>query len=150
MPAKITPLPGKRCALYVAGRCLLQERRNPGLRQEWRCKVLVAWENEYEKFLTQADNFQLDEQLSVKIWRQRMEAILSSQPVCPNYRPSWRNIEDGEPPTIPSPAEVGGFFGGLDMSQEDAEIACADSWVGLCLHALPVCEGVCQWYEERR
>lgn len=150
MPAKITALPGKRCELYVAGCCLFLERQNPGLRQEWRCKVLVAWENEYDKFLTQADNFNLDMRTSVRIWRQRMATLLASQPACPNYRPglSEEDFCAQCAQTPPKDAEGLSLYSALDEDKEN-EVACVYSWVGLCLQALPVCEGICHLYEEK-
>lgn len=146
MPAIITFLPGTRCTHYVACHCLFLERQNPGLRQEWRCKVVVAWEREYDKFLTQADTFNLDIRTASLIWRQRMASLLIAQPACPNYRPGW---------TAP---EECCFAGCMDRHEDDAlapldddtEVACTHSWLGLCILSLPACEGMCTHYEVQK
>ncbi len=131
MDSKVSPFPGVHCAYFVQGRCLYEESRNPGLNTAWRCKVLAAWEEEYERFLTQAENFDLEIELATRIWQQRLSDLIIGPSPCPDYQPGRPAVQPGE------------------GDEDEPDIACAFSWIGLCLFALPACSGVCNHFAAR-
>lgn len=126
MLSKVTPMPGTRCVHYKQGRCLLEERRNPGLHVSWQCVVLAQWESAYDHFLNQAEAFQLEIALATRIWARRLGGMLHQPGQCEEYHP--RQDEAGE-------------------EQDDDVLACAHAWTGLCLLRLPLCQGICKDFE---
>ncbi len=121
MSTKITPLPGVHCLHYLQGHCLLEERRNPGLHLQWRCQVLREWERAYDKFLAQAENFQLELGLATRIWGERLGGMLQQPAPCEHY--------------LPTPEQLPG--------EDEDVLHCLHSWAGLCILSLPDCGGVC-------
>lgn len=117
----ITRLPGTGCRFYERGRCLYEERLNPGYHEEWRCAVLVRWEGVYEDFLRQAEAFGLTDAAASALWQRRFERLAAAPPECPRFQPG---------PTDELPG-------------------CALSTEGLCVLALPECAGQCQHFEPR-
>ncbi len=126
MTRKIIHLPGTNCTHFLEGHCLLEEWRNPGLHREWQCKMLRAWENEYDKFLNQAENFNLDMGTATRIWEQRLGGMMSGPSPCEAYAPVCTACKEGE--------------------VADEEIFCRHVWLNICILELPVCSGICQHY----
>ncbi len=126
MTRKILHLPGTNCMHYLRKHCLLEEWRNPGLHREWQCKMLQEWENEYDKFLMQADNFDLDMGVATKIWEQRLGHMMSGTSPCIAYEPDGSHCPTGE--------------------ELEEEIFCRHIWLNLCILELPLCSGVCQHF----
>lgn len=131
MPDKITTFPGTNCSYFNQGACLFDEFMNPGLHEQWRCKVLVHWESAYDSFLSQADVFSLELGMASKIWEGRLKELMKSAAPCKDYTPWYRTqLEAG--------AENEEF--------DEDSVACVYSWVGLCVMRLPRCNGVCERY----
>ena len=101
MKAKILPWPGDGCIHFYGGRCLYDERMNPGLREEWRCTVLTGMLHEYDLFVASADAFELDDAVAATIWRRRMVERMASLERCPGYSPressDWKQGPDKGP-----------------------------------------------------
>lgn len=132
MHKNITPMPGINCVHHLQGRCLLEERRNPGLNSEWQCQVLGEWENAYDQFLNQAENFQLDLETATRIWAGRLGSMLRKPTPCQHYQ---RGPESGN--------------AGKSDQDEDV-LGCVHGWAGLCLLVMPLCNGICRHYEHRQ
>ncbi len=134
MTRHIASMPGVRCRFHVQGRCLYEERLNPGLNESWRCRVLAAWEEEYERFLTQAETFNLDIGAGAGVWSSRFRKMLRARRPCPNFEAA---------PCLACPQ-------GAVIEDEDAAVACVHVLGGLCLLALPACPGLCSREKELR
>ncbi len=134
MAGKIHPLPGVNCASFLQGRCLYEERINPGLHASWRCQVLVRLEEEYDRFLDQAEHFSLDLRTAMNIWENRADALMGVRPPCGEYSPGRLDIQEL----------------GENERPEDAVLDCAHYWLGLCLPKLPPCSGVCPLFAPRK
>ncbi len=128
MSATITPFPGTHCVHHRKGRCLLAENQNPGLHKEWQCQILSYLERAYDRFLEQADSFQLEIDLATRIWSKRLMDMLRDETPCENFVPLLP--EDGR-----------------ELEFELDGVACENSWSGLCLLAMPRCHGVCEKFE---
>jgi hypothetical protein len=115
---KIALFPGASCDHYRAGRCLYEERLNPGLDVSLRCVAMLACEAAFDGFLAQADNFDLSDGRTVAIWEQRFEKLAAKNPDCELFAPAP----------------------GQDFPR------CAHFDGELCLMRLPVCPGVCRNY----
>jgi hypothetical protein len=120
--AKIAPFPGAACDYHRMGRCLYEERLNPGLDASLRCVALVACEAAFDVFLTQADNFGLSDGRAVAIWETRFARLAEKRPDCGLF----------------VPAPEGGYPG------------CAHLADDLCLKRLPPCRGVCPNYRKSK
>ncbi len=129
MTRKILHLPGTNCMHFLRNHCLLEEWRNPGLHCEWQCKMLVEWENEYDKFLTQAENFNLEMGMATKIWEQRLGCMMTSPSPCDFYDPESTVCNTGE--------------------ETVEENFCRHIWLNLCILELPLCCGVCQHFRPK-
>lgn len=112
--AKLRRLPAEMCEFYISGRCLLEERKNPGYHAAWRCILLSRLEREYDKLLSQADAFSLEQETAVRIWSGRMRGLVPEY-VCADYQP-----------------------GGSDVT------GCGWSLGGVCVRKLPECPGTCR------
>lgn len=157
MTAKLTPMPGKACLHYVRGRCLHEERLNPGLNRQWLCRIMLKWENEFDRFIVQADNFRLDEAKAAAIWEERLRKMMLAGPPCEDYRPALENDRDavlrpeaGEnqgpfDPDDPDAEERSG-----EEDDEEAVFACAHAYKAFCLLALPECRGICRHFATSR
>ncbi len=115
-------LPGRDCRFFQRGRCLYEERLNPGYHAGWRCRVLARWEAAYEDFLRQADAFGLEEASASGLWRQRFERLAAGDPQCLQFQPS----REGDLP------------------------GCVFVLEGLCLLTLPDCAGLCPRFQSSR
>lgn len=129
MRKNITRMPGINCVHHMQGRCLLEERRNPGLHDEWQCQVLGEWEKAYDQFLNQAENFQLDLETATRIWAGRLGSMLRQPTPCECYQRGPDSLREG---------------------QDEDVLGCIHGWAGLCLLAMPRCAGVCGKYEHRQ
>jgi hypothetical protein len=118
MTALVTPLPGLGCRHYRAGRCLIEEHRNPGLVVAHRCRVLEGLGRAYDDFLLRVDNMSLSEDQAASLWAARFPATLAREGDCRDYLPGDRQ----------------GF--------PDCRQASGD----LCLLAFPFCTGRCARY----
>jgi len=121
MAVKIRRLPGKSCVYYKSGRCLYEERLNPGFHRQWRCKILLRWEAAYDNFLLQADIFNLDQETATRIWEERLRRLMRSGRKCPDF-----------------------ILGG-----DDEITGCASLFGSLCLKLLPLCDGQCRLYHPK-
>ncbi len=119
--ARVTKMPGRMCRFYKNGKCLYEEKLNPGYNRQWRCTVLKGLEGEYDKLLRQADNFHLDEHAFSEFWEQRIEEYLKSAVVCRKMVP---HDEEGLP-------------------------FCAALHKEICLFEQPECGGVCNHFKPR-
>jgi hypothetical protein len=120
--AKIAPFPGAACDYHRSGRCLYEERLNPGLDASLRCAALTACEAAFDGFLTQADNFGLSDGRAVAIWETRFAKLAEKRPDCVLF----------------DPAPEGGFPGCVHLAGD------------VCLKRLPKCPGVCQNYRKTK
>ncbi|MBF0482713.1 MAG: hypothetical protein HQK81_07455 [Desulfovibrionaceae bacterium] len=116
--AKIAPFPGAACDYHRSGRCLYEERLNPGLDASWRCAALAACEAAFDGFLTQADNFGLSDVRAVAIWKTRFAGLTEKRPDCGRFEPD----------------QEGGYPGCVHLDRD------------VCLMRLPKCPGVCPNY----
>lgn len=117
----VTRLPGTACAFFRRGRCFYQEQLNPGYHDEFRCVVLLGWEAAYEDFLRQAEAFGLNESAASSLWQRRFERLAGAEPGCERFQ----------------------------SSRDDDLPGCVFAAEGLCLLALPLCEGQCPRFEAR-
>jgi len=120
--AKIAPFPGAACDHHRFGRCLYEERLNPGLDASVRCAALTACETAFDGFLTQADNFGLSDGRAVAIWETRFAKLVEKRPDCGHF----------------DPAPEGGYPGCLHLD------------IDVCLKRLPKCPGVCHNYRKTK
>ncbi|TIH18559.1 hypothetical protein D0S45_04905 [Marinifilum sp. JC120] len=120
--AKVTKMPGRMCRFYKNGRCLFEEKLNPGYNRQYRCRVMIDLEGEYDKLLLQAENFNLDAKAFGDLWEQRIEEHLKFTVVCRNM--------------VPCEEEDGSF--------------CSAIHDRVCLFELPECEGVCSRFKPRK
>jgi|MTBAKSStandDraft_1061840.scaffolds.fasta_scaffold00103_97 hypothetical protein len=117
----VTRLPGTGCAFFQRGRCLYEERLNPGYHDRFRCVILQGWESAYEDFLRQAEAFGLEESSASGLWQRRFERLAGAEPRCPEFQ----------------------------SSRDDELPGCVFAQEGLCLLALPLCEGQCPRFVAR-
>jgi hypothetical protein len=120
MRVTVRRLPAASCEHFLSGRCLFEERLNPGLHREWQCAVLRAWEGEYDDVLSRADAFGLDPGAALRLWAQRAGRMGRPARICPDLAPG------GEEP-----------------------LGCALAWELLCLRKVPACPGRCAHYRLR-
>ncbi len=120
--ARITRLPGRGCRYYLSGRCLYEERRNPGLHEEYLCVVLARLGRAFDDFALRAENLGMTEEQAQAAWTARFPAALAREAYCRKRGP-------GDTTSFP-----------------DCPSAAGD----LCLLALPACAGVCARFDRRR
>jgi hypothetical protein len=111
-------LPGYGCRHHCQGRCLYEEALNPGYHQDWRCEVLLRWEDVYEDFLNRVEAFGLDEKDLAELWAKRFERLSQDAVGCPDFSP------------------------GLTESVPECFLLAGE----LCVLRLPQCFGQCQHY----
>jgi len=114
-------LPAVGCVHFHAGRCLYEERLNPGLHTAWRCTVLARWETVYDEFLDRAENFGLSEAELGLLWSRRFERLAEESVPCPDVR-------EGDSESMPE---------------------CLHLLEELCLLRLPECAGPCERFRLR-
>lgn len=92
--------PAVGCTHYMQGRCLYEERLNPGYHTAWRCVVLARWEAVYDEFLDRAENFGLSEKDLGALWSRRFDRLAEESVPCPDVRagdaetmPECRHLE---------------------------------------------------------
>lgn len=117
MPAIVRHLPAAACAFFGQGRCLYEERLNPGLHTAWRCTVWGEWETDWDAFLRRAEAFSLAEDAAGRLWARRQAQLVAAARTCPDFVPG------GEGP-----------------------VGCARGRDLLCLGRLPACAGRCVNY----
>jgi len=120
--AKIAPFPGATCDFHRSGRCLYEERLNPGLDASLRCVALLACEAAFDGFLAQADNFGLSDGRAFDLWEARFAKLTEKRPDCVHFVPS----QEGEYP------------------------GCVHLLDDLCRRLLPKCPGVCPHYRRTK
>ncbi len=121
MKGRVIRFPGAGCAHFENGRCLYEERLNPGLDKALRCVILNRLERAYDDFLRQADIFELGEGEALRIWEDRFSRLVGQQSDCQDYLPG-----DNE-----------NFLG------------CVFALGDLCLKAFPPCGGQCPRFAPR-
>jgi hypothetical protein len=114
MVKRIKRLPAGACRYYADGRCLIEEFVNPGYHEQWRCLLLSRLEVEYDRLLTQADNFRLEHETTARIWGGRVRGLDPGR-ICVDFAP-----------------------GGKDVT------GCRSCRAGICVKRLPPCKGVCR------
>lgn len=119
---KISRLPANDCWFFIQGRCLYQERLNPGYCRDWRCSVLEGWEKLFDDFLMRAEAFGLEQTKVAELWEKQFARLSSDRLECPEFR---FDSEGGVP-------------------------SCAHRHEVLCLLTLPECGGRCRHYEVKR
>lgn len=120
---RISLFPGQACRHHHRGRCLLEERRNPGWHEGFRCKALREMETAYDHFLEQSERFGLDEETALRVWRGRLTDLLRAGHGCSEYLPAEE-----------------------DSSAAQGVMGCEHEFQTLCVRSLPVCQGVCRHY----
>lgn len=137
MTRRILHFPGQGCRHHVRGRCLLDERRNPGLEQAWRCRVLQAWGDTYDRFLDQVEAFSLSDETAMDIWKRRMQHLGHPRQWCDEFVQAF---DADDYPELPAGV----------AADEVAAVGCLHILEDLCLKELPACAGVCAYFEPRR
>ncbi|EPR42172.1 hypothetical protein dsx2_0099 [Desulfovibrio sp. X2] len=120
-PDKVRQMPGNACRFYRHGRCLYEERLNPGYNASWRCAVVRKWEEEYDEFVQRAEAFGLEDETAGSIWEKRFQSLLRMDVPCEHF----------------------GRGGEYEL------LKCVHLMGDLCLCALPRCEGVCRRFQPR-
>lgn len=118
MTHNINRLPGTGCTFHLCGKCLYEERLNPGLHKDWRCQVVQDWADDYDKFVDRAEAFNLEIEAVSQMWEDRFVKMMVSKRECPDFHP-----------------------GGEEAA------GCAHEYGELCHVALPACEGMCRHFE---
>ncbi|MFW5837837.1 MAG: hypothetical protein ACOCVM_07490 [Desulfovibrionaceae bacterium] len=116
---RVRRLPGTGCEHYLAGRCLYEERLNPGLDESRRCAAMQEWMREHDDFLNRAEAFGLDEQRAGELWSRKLERLSHLERDCPGFEPT-----------------------GCAVLPE-----CGRHLDGLCVSALPPCQGKCRHFK---
>lgn len=119
--SNVRQMPGKACRFYRLGRCLYEERLNPGLNLAWRCAVVRRWEEEYDDFVQRAEVFGLEDEAAGTIWEKRFQDILRKEVPCDRF----------------------------DRGGDYELLKCVHLMGDLCLCALPECGGVCRRFQPR-
>ncbi|MFW5487055.1 MAG: hypothetical protein ACNI3A_01285 [Desulfovibrio sp.] len=87
------------------------------LRRDWFCRVLLEWERAHDEFIDRAECFNLPDAQAGALWERLFLSMQGKCSRCDEY-------------------EAGGDLG--------EAIDCRHFVDGLCLKALPVCEGICR------
>jgi hypothetical protein len=98
---------------------MYEEWLNPGLNQDHRCMAIKTWEREHDDFLRRAEAFGLDEKTAAALWRKQMGRLVFLERQCARFTPDERACAP----------------------------ECALQRDGLCLAALPKCEGKCRYFK---
>lgn len=114
---RVLRLPGQGCRFWLVGRCVYEERLNPGLDQAGRCAALREYEDRLDAFAHQAESFGLSDEEAGRIWTERMARSLDDDWECPDFLPE----DDGT-----------------------GETMCGNFADGLCILRLPRCPGRCR------
>jgi len=82
----VVRFPAVGCRHFEQGRCLYEERLNPGYHTAWRCLVLARWEAVYDEFLDRAESFNLTETELGRLWSRRFARLAEEGLPCPDVR----------------------------------------------------------------
>lgn len=113
-------LPGQGCRYWSGGRCLYEERLNPGLEQTFRCTLLRCYEKRLDDFVQQVECFGLPEDEAGRIWRDRIAQSVDNNWECADF---------------------------LSCEDTSGQTLCGHFRDGLCRLRLPVCIGRCRRFE---
>ncbi len=113
-------IPGDGCRFRVAGRCLYEERINPGLCREFACTVLSVLEGHFDEFVTRGEILGLSSGQAGRIWEERMAKALNIGWDCANF---------------------------ASLLDEAGEVVCRHFVEGICLLRMPPCLGRCRHFE---
>ena len=113
-------LPGDGCRFLVAGRCLYEERVNPGLCRDFACTVLATLEGHFDEFVTRGEILGLSSEQAGRIWEERMSKALNIGWDCANF---------------------------ISLRDDAGEVLCGHFVEGICLVRMPHCPGRCRHYE---
>jgi len=116
---KLERLPAGECYHYIVGRCLYEERLNPGYRKSYRCQVLNRWESAYDDFLVRAEAMGVEQESVPGLWDIQFRRMARDAFHCRTHM--FNN--DFNPP------------------------ACSHELDGLCVLGLPKCSGRCRHYQ---
>lgn len=141
MTQRVLAFPGGGCLYFRRGRCLREERLNPGLEQGWRCVVLLAWGEAYDDFLDKVEAFSLSDETALAIWRRRQEGLIGPRACCADYRPA---------PNLGAPEEAFPEEAVAEGEEPLVAVGCLHGLEDMCLARLPRCDGVCASYKPRR
>lgn len=98
---------------------MYEEWLNPGLNPHHQCEPIKIWMREHDTFLLRAEAFGLDEKTTSVLWRKKLGRLLQLERQCAHFAPTG----------CAGPPE------------------CARQLDGLCLAALPKCEGKCRYFK---
>ena len=104
---------------YRGGRCVYEEKLNPGYHDDWRCAVLVRWEQEYDTVIRQAEAFNMEGAMAANLWERKATTLM--------YKGSAE-----------CSSRVSDYSG--DMP------GCVNFYSGNCLLTMPECGGRCTLY----
>jgi hypothetical protein len=82
----IKRMPADDCRHHCRGRCLYEERLNPGYQRNWRCGVMMQWEAAFDDFLHRAEAFSVGPEQVGKLWKTRFERLVGHKPDCPKFQ----------------------------------------------------------------
>lgn len=116
---EIIRLPGQECLYHTGGRCLYEEKLNPGYADQWRCRVLTRWESAFDDFLARAESFGVEQAAVPDLWERQFERLARQAFACESYV----------------------YCHGAEAP------ACVHAMDGVCRLSLPVCEGRCRHFE---
>lgn len=116
--AEVKRMPAQSCRHHIKGRCLYEELLNPGYEQQWRCVVMLRWEEVFDEFLHRAEAFGVDHERVGKLWEIRFKRLAGDTPDCERFQSDPTN----DPP------------------------CCMHHYEALCLLDLPLCEGRCRHF----
>jgi len=120
--AELKRLPGDGCLHYLGGRCLYQEHLNPGYATQWRCRVIMHWEDAFDEFLLRVEAMNVAQDAVPDLWSKKFERLARQTFDCEEY-----------------------VYG-----PESTPPACLHGYESLCKLSLPGCEGRCRHYEVKK
>lgn len=141
--AKVTRFPGTHCTYHDQGRCLYEERRNPGHVQERRCRVLASMVSVYDRFLDRAEAFDLEERFALGVLERRLREVMLPAVPCPDFVPVVARDELRPLGT----ARLHQYGASAPLGET---LPCVHALEDFCRLALPRCEGVCERFAQRR
>lgn len=116
--ADVTKLPAETCRFHLKGKCLYEERLNPGYERQWRCLVMTRWEEIFDEFLRRAEAFGIEYDRVLQLWEARFQRLIDADPECEEFE-----LEGAVTPPC-----------------------CAHEYDALCLLELPLCDGRCRHF----
>jgi hypothetical protein len=92
---RVLRLPARYCAHFLLGRCLYEERLNPGYHQGYRCLVLLRAQSDFDAFLTRAEAFGLSDAAASGLWEKQMDRFRAADCGCQEYEPGDTTVFPG-------------------------------------------------------